>query len=77
MRQAFELSDVERVLLVLYHAVPVSVRAELGQRLFFAWTHPPPSERATNELRYQEAAERFDIGQVSVEVFADLEAGTR
>ena len=72
---AFQLTDIERMLLVLYRAVPITVRAELGERLFYAWTHPPPSERESSALRYKEAAAHFQAGLLTVDVFDDLQAG--
>ncbi len=35
--RAYRLSGVERILLTLYHTVPVSVRAHVGRTLFDAW----------------------------------------
>ena len=72
----FALSNLERMLLVLYHTVPVSVRADLGQRLFHAWTHPPsPDHALANDTRWKAALVRFEGGTLDLSALDDVQAG--
>ena len=73
---AFTLSALERMLLVLYHSVPVPVRAEVGRHLFHAWTHPAvESERKPGDVRYRAAMMRFKLGTFGLGLFDDIQAG--
>ena len=72
---AFTLTGLERMLLVLYNTVPVAVRADVGRRLFHAWTHPDPDVANENAIRWQLAKARFPFGTLSVNVFDDVQAG--
>lgn len=72
----FRLSGLERMLLTLYHTVPAAVRADVGHRLYHAWTHPPiGAEADMNEHRYRAATVRFKTGTLPVTVLDDIQAG--
>jgi hypothetical protein len=72
----FALSNLERILLTLYSAVPVSVRADLGQRLFYAWTHPATQEQGkASDAWWKAASVRFRCGTLDLSALDDLQAG--
>lgn len=71
----FQLSKLERMLLVLYHAVPVTVRADVGRRLFQAWTNPSPADRDLNAIRWKAAKARFQGDALEVNLLDAVQAG--
>ena len=71
---AFPLSDVERILLVLYRTVPVADRADVGRQLFWAWTHASEADKDANEYRRKLASARFKTADQDISVFDDLQA---
>ncbi len=71
----FELTDVERMLLMLYRAVGVETRAQVGTLLFEAWTHTPKSDQQETQKRYEAAEKAFQTGPLMISLFDDLCAG--
>lgn len=71
----FSLTEVERMLLLLYRTVPQDTRARVGEILFDAWTHGDDDDKAEMQRRYKEASRAFDTGPLLVEVFDHLCAG--
>ncbi len=72
---AFPLSDVERILLVLYRTVPVADRADVGRQLFWAWTHASEADQDANDYRRKLASAHFKIDDLDISIFDDLQAG--
>lgn len=76
-RPLFQLSELERMFLALYNTVPASVRADLGERLFAAWTNARRSAQAAQAQRFKRAQRRFRIGQLGVDTIGLVRLGGR
>jgi hypothetical protein len=72
---SFRLTETERMFLAIYSAMPMWVRAELGESLFECWTRRPTTKRVAQ--RFDRAMQRFHIGPLGVDTLDDMRHGRR
>lgn len=71
-----ELTDVERMLIVLYRSCPPAQRHDVGSLLFQYWTDGPGDVRE-KDARYRNACRALQVGKLPVSVFDELTGGVR